>query len=319
MGLFKINIFRLWLLPFATCLLPILSLSQSPSIQTTVNKSDILIGEQLKLTIKANFKPGIFRVNWLSVPDSIPHFDIVDKGNLDSSTYKDNSKSIQQTIIFTSFDSGKWTIPSFRINFDPLIDDTTINLFSDTVRVNVSYSRPDSTNQLRDIKPIIDVSITDYTWYYFAGGIIVLLLIGYFIWRYLKKKKKDEPAIIVESKLSPYDEAMEELQKLDRYDLQNTAELKAYHTKLADIFKRYLGRKQNKDLTNYTTGDLLIKIKETELSHENISSLATALRCSDAVKFAKYQPGSIESNECYAKIKEIINTIEHATHQPLNP
>ena len=316
MGVFKKNIFQFWLLPVAYCLLPITSFSQSPTVVTTVDKTDILIGEQVKLTIKANFKPGTFKVSQLIIPDSIPHFDVVDKGGQDSITYKDKSKAIVQTITLTSFDSGKWVIPAFRINFDPLVDDTTLNLFSEPVPINVFYSSPDSTNQLRDIKPIIEVSLSDYTRYYIACGILFLLLAGFFIWRYLKKRKL-ESAAIIESRLSPYEEAMQELKKLDQYDLQNATEVKSYHTKLSDIFKRYLGRKQDQQLANHTTGDLLIAITQNGFAQENISTLATALRCSDAVKFAKYQPTMVETEDCKLKIADTINLMEQTLNSKL--
>ena len=301
------------LLPIACCLFPIASFSQSPTVQTSADKKDILIGEQLKVKIKANFQSGEFRIkDWLSIPDSIAHFDIIEKGKPDTIVYKDNSKAIEQTIIFTSFDSGKWVIPAFHVNLDPSQNDTANKLFTDPIAVNVLYSPPDSTNQLRDIKPIIEVSITDYTWYYIAGGIIILLLIGFLVWKYIKNREQ-KPAAFVESKLSPFEEAMQELKKLDQYNLQNAAEIKLYHTRLSDIFKRYLGRKQNKNLANRTTGDLLINIGENGFSQENISTLAIALRCNDAVKFAKYLPARAETEDCNLKIKESINLIEQKT------
>jgi len=311
MELIKINIRRYCLLLIAYCLFPIASFSQSPSVQTIADKNNILIGEQVKVTVKASFRPGVFTVHWLTLPDSIPHFEVVDPGKADTTTYKDDSKAIEQTITFTSFDSGKWTIPAFQINFDPLVDDTTLNLTTDPVPVNVMYSPPDSTNELRDIKPVMDVTIPDYTWYYVAGGILLLCIIGYFTWRYLKNKKQ-KPAAVFASKLSPYDEAMQELKKLDQYNLQDAAEIKAYHSRLSEIFKRYISRKENKDLDGRTTSELLIQMKD-DLSKENISALATALRCSDAVKFAKYLPTMIESAESKDKIKETINLIEQKT------
>ena len=323
MRLSKINIRRYCLLsiaycllPIACCLVPIASFSQSPSVQTTTDKNSILIGEQIKVTIKANFRPGLFNIHWLTLPDSIPHFEVVDLTKADTINYKDNSKAIEQTITFTSFDSGKWTIPAFPISFDPLVTDSTLHLVTDPIPVVVMYSPPDSTNQLRDIKPIMDVNISDYTWYYVAGGILLLCVIGYFVWRYFKNKKQ-EPAAVFVAKLSPYDEAMLELKKLDQYNLQDAAEIKTYHIRLSEIFKRYLGRKGNKNLDNRTTTELLIQAAENGLSKENISTLATALRCSDAVKFAKYLPTMIESAENKDQIKETISLVEQ-TIKPLN-
>src|SRR5580765_1569486 len=113
MRLFNINtrhhcslpIFRC-LFPIAYCLLPMASYSQAPTVQTSADKNSILIGEQVKVTVKANFRPGLYNIHWLALPDSIPHFELVDIGKADTTTYKDNSKAIEQTITFTSFDSG---------------------------------------------------------------------------------------------------------------------------------------------------------------------------------------------------------------------
>jgi len=52
---------------------------------------------------------------------------------------------------------------------------------------------------------------------------------------------------------------------------------------------------------------------EGGMSGENVSNLATALRCTDAVKFAKYLPGVAESEDCLKKIKSAIDLIEHQT------
>jgi len=301
--------FRIFLLPVVYCLLPFAAFSQPPSLQTLVDKNEILIGQQLKLKIKAIYPPGSFAFCRIMIPDSIPHFDVLEKGVADTVNYKDNSKAIEQTILVTSFDSGKWTIPAFPVSFGQAADDTSTRLYTDSVSVDVSYAPADSSNQPRDIKPIIQVHITDYTWYFIGGGILLLLLAAFLVWRYIKNRKK-KPEELVLSQLSPFDEAMQELKKLEQLDLHNAAEIKIYHTRLTGILKRYLGRRQNRNLDNRTTGDILVGMAGTGFSSGNISELATALRCSDAVKFAKYLPGSIESAECLEKIKDTINLAE---------
>ncbi len=282
--------------------------SQSQSVQASVDKKDILIGEQLKIKVRT-FYPfnsgGI--IYSLLIPDSIPHFDVIENGKPDTVSFKDNSKAVEQTITLTSFDSGRWAIPALRVNVD-----TANFLFTDSIPINVSYSPPDSTNQLRDIKPVIEVNVTSYLWYYIAGGALLLVIIVFLLIRYLRKRKR-EPAPVPVSKLSPYEEAMLGLETLKQYDLQIPAHIKLYHVKSCDIFKRYLGRKQNKNLLSKTTGDLLMRLTENNFPQENISTLASALRCSDAVKFAKYLPLREESEDAIAKIKDIINLIEQQT------
>ena len=267
----------------------------SQTLQTITDKKDILIGEQIKLTIKANSSLRFV------LPDSIPHFEIVERSHADSS-------SPVQSIIITSFDSGRWVFPLLPVEISSSGGSPEM-LHTDSFYVNVSYSPPDSTNELRDIKPIIKVSVMDFFWYYIIGGAILLLFILYLLYRYFKNKKQSAlvPAV---SNLSPFDEAMAELKNLARFNLQDAAEVKQFHIKLADIFKNYLGRKQGKNLFSKTAGDLLINMKEVNLPAENISELATALRCTDAVKFAKYLPLPDQSEDALQKIKDTITLTE---------
>jgi hypothetical protein len=284
------------------------------TLQTITDKKDILIGEQIKLTIKTPLPLNSNALTkWLVLPDSIPHFEIVETGKPDTTNFKDDSKAIEQTITFTSFDSGKWVFPSLPVEFAGAGGQAAQIVNSDSFYVNVGYAPADSTNQLRDIKPIISVSVFDYFWIYVAGGVLLLLLIAFLLYRYFKKKKKDAPATPL-SKLSPFDEAMAELKNLSQFNLQDAAEIKQYHIKLADIFKNYLGRKQGKNLLSKTAGDLLANMKEVSLSSENISELATALRCTDAVKFAKYLPLPDQSGDALQKIKETIELTERTTN-----
>lgn len=280
------------------------------TVQTFTDKKDILIGAQIKLTIKTALPvntPGLTK--WLVIPDSIPHFEVVERVKADTTHFKDSSKAIEQTIIITSFDSGRWVFPALPVEFAGAAGEPAQILQTDSFYVNVSYSPPDSTDQLRDIKPIIPVTLTPYLRYYIIGGSLLLLLVIYLLYRYFKKKKQIIPAANL-SNLSPFDEAMNELNKLAAYDLQDATAIKMYHTRLSEIFKNYLGRKQSENLLNKTTGDLLINMRDINLPAENISDLANALRCADAVKFAKYLPLSNQSEDCLQKIKETMNVTE---------
>lgn len=282
------------------------------TLQTITDKKDILIGEQIKLTLKT---PMDGLTKWIVLPDSIPHFEIVEAAKPDTVNFKDDSKAIEQTIIITSFDSGRWAFPALPVEFAGAAGDAPRIVNTDSFYVNVGYAPADSTNQLRDIKPIIKVSVIDYFWIYVVGGVLLLLLIAFLLYRYFKKKKQDAPATPL-SKLSPFDEAMAALKNLSHYNLNDAADIKQYHIKLADIFKNYLGRIQGKNLFNKTAGDLLANMKEADLSAENISALATALRCTDAVKFAKYLPLPNQSEDALQKIKTTIEFTESS--KPLN-
>jgi len=315
--MFSLNnkIYRYFTGLLVCCLFSIASSGQPGTITSAIDRDNILIGEPITLTVKAAFPAGSqFSGIDVILPDSIGHFEFIEKSKADTLTYKDNSKRIEQQFYFTSFDSGKWVLPSFGVKLDNA-SAHTLSFATDSFSIAVNYSPPDSTNQLRDIKPIMDVKIVDYTPWYIAGGVLLLLIAAWLTWRYFKRRKKD-PLAETANLLSPYAEAMQELDKLSTINLESEQGIRDFHTRCASVFRRYLGRKQGADLNNRTTSDLLIRLSGEELEPADLSKLATALRCSDAVKFAKYRPGTTESEATRKNFREIITGIEH---QNINP
>jgi hypothetical protein len=288
--------------------------AQNPSIKAVTDKTDILIGEPIQYKVTATFPTGLYKVHWFTPADSVAHFETVERGKIDT-TAEGNNTVLQQTITLTSFDSGRWNTPGFVINFDPVKDDTTLNIITDSIAVNVGYAPADTSNQLRDIKPILDVEVTSYLWYYIGGAVLLLLLIAFFLWRYFKNKKK-EPSTVFSGKIAPYDEAMQNLEKLKQLNLQEPEAIRKFHADLARIFKWYISRRQRMSIMNKTTGDVLVHLADNNLPKATISNTATALRSGDAVKFAKYLPPVSESEACFVNIKETIDFIHNS--KPVN-
>ena len=69
-------------------------------------------------------------------------------------------------------------------------------------------------------------------------------------------------------------------------------------------------------MLNKTTGDILLGTKENYEDAQLVSTLAEALRCADAVKFAKYIPTVPESDQSHAQVKEAIEFIEKIQSPP---
>jgi hypothetical protein len=305
--------YQLFLL-FTSLLCNQLCFAQYPVVAASVDRSEILIGEQMKLSVEAKFATNDYTVDWPVMPDSFAHFEVVDKSKIDSVYAEGKLNAIKQIFTITSFDSGKWLIPSLKINITPVGKAASLVLYTDSFPVIVAFSVSDTTTQLRDIKPIREVEPENLLWYWVVGAVLLLALIGLIIWYFNKNKKK--PAEIFKAKLSPYDEAIEELNGLKKINLSNPESLKIFHTRLTDIFRRYLSRKTNQLHMNKTTGDILVLLNETALQKTEVSKAAYSLRCSDAVKFAKYQPDITESNESLQSVKQVIDATEKLTIQP---
>ena len=283
-------------------------IARQPVIKTSVDKRKILIGEQLHYKVSTSMPDNTYRLSWFTIPDSAGHFLVVRQSKIDSSFINGNI-NFSQDITLTSFDSGMQVIPSYVLNAEPLRGDTTFNLLTDSIPIQVSFSPMDSVKTFHDIKSIIEVK-KEWAWWLWALLAAAVLLLIFWI-RFLVKffRKKQVLPSPFHSKLAPYDEAMQSLADLEKQQLLQKNEVKEFHIRLSEIFKRYLSRKTKTYKMNLTSDEILMELNEYDPTKEHLFAFANCLRMSSAVKFAKYLPPQNESQKCLVQTKDMVTEI----------
>ena len=296
------SVLRWWVLSVIFVFINVSLFGQS--IQTAIDRKDILIGEQIHYRLQFTLPSVDYRIEF-NVPDSFEHFEILDKVKSDSTDPK-GRYLVFQRIRLTSWDSGHWAIPSFPIKLRNAATNASYTLNTERILINVGYAPADSTGELRDIKPVMEVFYIDRSWMYIAAAILTALILLYILYRYLKKRpKKQKP--LFDSKLTAFEEAMVNLKALESTDLRNSDALKSYYTSLGEILKKYYSRTKGRNLLTKTTAEMLLLFRENDVAPDAISMLAEAMRRGDAVKFAKYSPPENESRESLEQVRAVIN------------
>ncbi|MFT3681765.1 MAG: hypothetical protein QM791_15950 [Ferruginibacter sp.] len=286
--------------------------SQDATIRATIDRNTILIGEQLKLNVDISFGAGKYSTGIIDLPDSLEHFEVVEKSKTDETLSGSQLTGFSQSFTLTSFDSGKWVLPPVKINLLAPGNTVPVTLYADSFPVTVAYSASDTSSQLRDIKPIRGVEVKFPLWYWIAAGVILLALIIFIIWFYRHwRKNRSKPAnTVFKSKLPPFEEAVQALEALNKEEPVTLEEQKVFYVKLTDVFRRYLSRRDNVLYFNATSGDLLVLLNEKGIKKEILSGAASALRVADAVKFAKYTAAVGECKESLQQLRQTISVVE---------
>ena len=140
---------------------------QKATATVTVDRSKILIGEPVTIRLQANFK-NIASAEFFKL-DSIPHFEVLEKFTIDTQRNSTNVL-LTQRIIVTSWDSGKWQIPSFTLSGS--------RQKTKPVSVEVVYSSFNPEQDYHDIKDIITVKKeAPVRWYWYVVGAILIALL----------------------------------------------------------------------------------------------------------------------------------------------
>lgn len=269
----------------------------------TADKSRILIGEQFQLNLRAEF-PESEPIRFFNI-DTIPHFELLEKLKIDTQNTSEGTILTQQ-IRMTSFDSGQWVIPRFFLGPE---------LSTDSIRVDVVFSEPfDPGQSYHDIKDVMDVKMEEekeeWWWWVAGGGMLLLLLLA---WVLLRKKEAKPAAPTVP--VDPFAEAMEELERL-RHRHEET---KFYYSGMVDAFRKYLDRKKGISSLQKTTDDLVVQLKGLSLPGQLFDDLSQALRLTDFVKFAKYEPAVQDGTFVWDTIREAIRRIDQAGSNTPSP
>ena len=266
-------------------------LAQKTNLTATVDRQGILIGEQFILKLQATVPNAGF---WPAV-DTLPHFEIL-QSKIDSQQ-NGNNLQITHTLTLTSWDSGKWNLPSFAVRG-----------FKSTkpIPITVSFSSPFDPNQeYHDVKDIMEVEKpARETWFWYLIGLLVLLLL--FALLFPSKKKKTNDGVFVP------DEGIfkESLKKLDQLKTHPPTDRKVFYTTLVIIFRDYLSKRKDIQSHAQTTDDLSRQMKRLELRDGIYQPLVQTLQLSDLVKFAQFEPISSDNDKALETIRESIIAIE---------
>jgi len=281
--------------------------AQTTTVRASVDRNNILIGEQINLVLEADI-PENEPISFFEV-DSIEHFEFLLKGKIDTANTSKGTE-LKQLFRLTSFDSGRWVIPAYSLAHSD-------NLRTDSIVINVGFMAMDTAKDYNDIKEIIEIEAEkkqDWTWYYVGGGALLLALLIYLLTR-KKKKKAIEEATAAQAP-DPFRDAMENLEQLRQADYPGKGDIKKYYTQLTEIFRTYVEKRKGIHSLQQTTDDLVMQLRSVDLNKEQYNQLSQVLRLSDFVKFAKYEPTDTDNKNVFDTIKKSIEEIERAMPAP---
>ncbi|MEP7373481.1 MAG: LPXTG cell wall anchor domain-containing protein [Chitinophagaceae bacterium] len=272
----------------------IVTAQSKTTVKATVDRSQILIGEPIKLRLEVDV-PENEAIRFFQI-DSLPHFEFLANPKIDTSN-TGSGTVLSQVIPITSFDSGHWVIPSLVLGD---------SIATDSIPVDVGYSAFNPDQPYHDIKEIIEVTPEEKKekprWWYLLAGAVGLLIILILIFR----KKKKPVVSVVEQPVDPYKEAMTQLEKLK----MDKPEAKQYYSRLVDIFRIYVLNRTGIHSLQDTTDDLVKQLRGLNMHKEQFEQLLQVLRQSDFVKFAKYIPSVDDDKKAYSTINQAIQLIE---------
>jgi hypothetical protein len=286
--------------------------AQKYSVEAVANTKSILIGEQINITLKSNYRvdEGEINIVFPTLYDTINEFiEIVNKSAIDTLIpNKDEPFAFaqQQTITITSFDSGYYAIPPFRF----VINNDTLE--TEPLLIEVLTMPIDTAQAIFDVKGIIDepFSFTDWikdNWWWMVAILVLVIGIIYLI-KFLKNRKPAEVEEEIVPEIPVHIIALEKLEKIKEEKLWQNGKVKSYHSHISEILREYIENRYQVNALEETTSEILHGLRLHNISPELMNKLTQTLTLADLVKFAKEQPLPNENEMSIAAAIEFVNT-----------
>ena len=287
-------------------LLSTAAFAQQKQVVTSIDTIKNKIGAEFKLSIKTTVDtsskvifPKLKNLGALEVIQSYP----IDTVKMDG------RYELIKKYGLTQFDSGRYVVPSIKIFID------SKPFMTDSLLVEVANVQVDTLKQkMYDIKDIAPADNSIGDWWKYLLIVALILGIGAFIYWFIKNRQ--EKKLRQEIYKTPIEKATSLLDTLEKKELWQKGEVKAYYSELTDIARNYIEEAIEIPAMESTTSELIQGLraasvkKKMTLSQEIIENLERVLKQADLVKFAKSKPLDFEITEDRNKIQKAILTLD---------
>lgn len=258
-------------------------LAQQTSAAITLNKTEILIGDQAMIRLSVSTQPGTSLAILTEPLEKAQGLEILQRSAVDTVS-RDPLLVLEQRFLITAFDSGEYRIP-------PII---LVSAAADSIATNELMLTVKSlpVTQEAELQPIKDIlvekaNLEDFLPYILLVLLIIGLVVAFWAYRHRVQNKQVIPPA---PPLTPYEQAIQKLDALAQSGYSSTQPLKPFYSELTYILREYLENQFHWPALESTTREIERELAKRFSDQQTYAGLVHLLRQADLIKFAKASP-----------------------------
>jgi hypothetical protein len=255
------------------------------------------VGDIITLHIEAKIPSGT-PIKW-SIPDSIPHWEWMDKG-LPVPVSTGSVVSFSFNCRFVGYDTGYWHIPPIKL----IAGNHTF--VADTSFIQVNYANSDLSQPFRDTKPLMELPEATPSWFrWFIGlGLILLLSFGLYLF-YERKRRGNKLKVTTGLSLAYFLQQVHILEK--EYQSGNLRE-RQFYERWIEILRKYIRWQTGTMSTDQGTRQIVESMKRAGIQEELRETLGVCLQISERARFACHRPDDASNKNALKVSKAALET-----------
>ena len=285
----------------------VLSAAAQATVEATIDSIEILIGQQVEVSVRATAKEGSkvvfpdFRPQQMITPgvEVVSHKDSATVGI-------DNGMAVfTHKYRLTSFDGKLYYLPPFTVK----VNGKAFKSKSLALKV---LEVPVDTTKLDQFYGPKDVQDNPFEWsdwsavFWLSVLMLVVMIVAYWLYLRLRDNKPIIASIKIVKKLLPHQKALKEIEVIKAEKMVTSENQREYYTKLTDTLRKYIEERYGFSAMEMTSSEIIDRLTETQ-DRQALDELRMLFQTADLVKFAKYSTLINENDMNLVNAIEFIN------------
>ncbi len=294
-------------------------------ISFEVATANVSFADEVIFTLEVTH-PDDYSVVVHKLPRDWGQFEVREQSQAQTVLNDDGTETTSQTIRAVVFGRGTIQTPDLPISVRSP-DGTVEQAFPFPKELNVGSILPVPDAEPKDIRQQADLStpVWENPAVQTSAMLIVLagLLAGAVVAAYLIRRRLQGAPLPVVDTRTPWEIAIDELDRIERLDLPEDGLFKEHYTLVADTMRVYVQAMYLRDVSpvdaiDMTTDEIWEALRRTTLNYDDAKLVLDLLREADLVKFAKYTPAVSQGYEASGQARYIVEVTRPA-FQPEEP
>ena len=285
----------------------VLAAKAQVTVVAAIDSIEMLIGEQVHVTVTATMKEGskvefpVFK----PMQQIIPGVEVL-KSNELGVKGKENG-FVDRSVVYTltSFDDTLYYLPPMEVKIDGKpYQSKSLALKVLTIEVDTLHAE-----QFFGPKDVQDNPFQWSDWslpFWLSVLMLVLLAVGYYLYLRLRDNKPIISHIRIVKRLLPHQKAMKEIEQIKADKMVTSENSKEYYTKLTDTLRKYIEERYGFSAMEMTSSEIIERLTSAQ-DQKALDELRQLFTTADLVKFAKYSTLINENDANLVNAIEFIN------------
>lgn len=287
-------------------LLPYLTFAQS--VKQEIDSVEIFIGQQahLKVSVQAKKNQKVVMPTFQASEYITPGVEVLDNGTEQTKELDNNTVETSREYTLTSFEDTLYYIPPVKVKIDGKEYEGK-NLALKVITCDVDTLHPEQFFPPKDIQ---DPPFDSSEWTLAITLTVIAVLCFLFAFYFYRRRKANKPLKIKFSfrkKLTPYEQALKDINTLKDKGVAHSEDQKGYYSQLTDTLRNYLEARFGFNAKEMITSEIVEALEKQDKATMT-RELQQLFETADLVKFAKFEVPLNENDLNLANALQFVTT-----------